>query len=118
MSDINEKREELIEVAMNIILHAGDAKNKIKDALSATKEFDFDEAKRILKDANEDIRQAHAHQVKVIQNEASGDYYEASLLFNHAQDTLMTIMSEERLAVEIVELMEIFYNKMMKEGGN
>ncbi|MDF9824810.1 PTS system cellobiose-specific IIA component [Breznakia sp. PF5-3] len=110
MSDfINEN--ELVEVAMQIILHAGDARLKIEKALDEVKEFNFMKAKEVLIEAEECIRQAHVAQTQIIQNETSGKTYEASLLFNHAQDTLMTIMSEEKIAKQMVEVAEVLYKE-------
>ncbi|OCN05492.1 PTS cellobiose transporter subunit IIA [Erysipelotrichaceae bacterium MTC7] len=113
MSDLI-KENELVEVAMQIILHAGDARLKIEEALDEVKKFDFTKAKEILQDAEECIRQAHVAQTQIIQNETSGKTYEASLLFNHAQDTLMTIMSEEKIAKQMLEIAEVLYKELKK----
>lgn len=109
---IDEKENELVEVAMQIILHAGDARIKTEEALKKAKVFDYEGANASLLDARECLRLAHVAQTEVIQNETRGKSYEPCLLFNHAQDTLMTIMSEEKLAQEIVEMFEVFYKKM------
>ena len=37
---------ELVNVAMQIILHAGDARLRVEDALAQVKQFHFDEAKQ------------------------------------------------------------------------
>lgn len=108
--DSNEN--ELIEVAMQIILHAGDARIKTEKALQEAKSFQYEQAKILLDEAKEALRLAHLAQTDVIQNETRGKCYEPSLLFNHAQDTLMTIMSEEKLAEEIIALFEIFYREV------
>lgn len=113
MSDFIEENE-LVEVAMQIILHAGDARIKVDEALSEIKKFNFTKAKEELIDAEECIRQAHLAQTQIIQNETSGKTYESSLLFNHAQDTLMTIMSEERIAKQMSEIFEVFYQEFKK----
>ncbi|MDQ0361173.1 PTS lactose/cellobiose transporter subunit IIA [Breznakia pachnodae] len=109
---------ELVEVAMQIILHAGDARMKTEEALEQTKNFDFAGAKEKLVEAKECIRKAHHAQTQIIQDETRGKTYPPSLLFNHAQDTLMTIMSELNLANSMVELFEILDKKYSKDGGN
>ena len=48
----------------------------------------------------------------MIQNETRGKTYEPCLLFAHAQDTLMTIMSELKLAKELIDFFEIMNNKL------
>jgi len=113
MSELN-KENELVEVAMQIILHAGDARLKIEEALLEVKKFDFTKSKEILVEADECIRLAHVAQTKVIQNETSGKTYEPSLLFNHAQDTLMTIMSEEKIVKLMIEVFAVFYQEFKK----
>lgn len=103
----HEVENELIEVAMKIILHAGDARIKIEEALDYAKAFEFNLAEETLIKAGEDIRLAHVTQTNIIQNEMSGQKYEINLLFNHAQDTLMTVMSELRLTKSMVELYKL-----------
>lgn len=63
---------ELVNVAMQIILHAGDARLRVEDALAQAKQFHFDEAKQKIAAAEECIRQAHVAQTEVIQNETRG----------------------------------------------
>lgn len=112
---ITDMENELVEVAMQIILHAGDARIKTENALSKAKAFDYEGAKASLTEARECLRQAHISQTEVIQNETRGKTYTPCLLFSHAQDTLMTIMSEEKLAEEIVGMFEAFYQKFNKQ---
>ena len=47
------------QAAMQIILHAGDARLKTAEALKSLKTFDIERAKQQLLDANEDIVAAH-----------------------------------------------------------
>ncbi|WP_260442799.1 PTS lactose/cellobiose transporter subunit IIA [Listeria booriae] len=98
---------ELVPVAMQIILHAGDARVKADEALEFAKNADFNSAYASLADSKADIIQAHQSQTKVIQDETRGVTHEPNLLFTHAQDTLMTIASEIRFARRLVELYEL-----------
>lgn len=109
------KQEELISTAMSIILHAGDARTKIDHALEKVKACDLDGARNDIKMAKEKLHEAHVCQMEIIRNEASGKFYDASLLFNHAQDTLMTTMSEERIVSHMIDVFEIMFKKL--EGG-
>lgn len=111
MDEFNDENV-LIQVAMQIILHAGDARIKTEEALAHVKKFDFDGAKVCLEEAKECLHLAHIAQTDVIQNETRGQVYEPCLLFAHAQDTLMTIMSEEKLAAEMIEIFEILNAKI------
>lgn len=97
----------LTNVAMQIILHAGDARNESQKALDEAKKFNFEEAQIFLNTANEYIRMAHKDQTEIIQKEADGFTYDYSLLFTHAQDTLMTIKSEISLAQQLIDILKI-----------
>ena len=103
---------ELVNVAMQIILHAGDARLRVEDALANAKQFQFTEVKQKITEAEECVHQAHVAQTEVIQNETRGKTYEPCLLFAHAQDTLMTVMSEIHLSEKMIQVFESFYNKM------
>lgn len=106
-----EYNEELVTTAMQIIMNAGDARLCVKDALKHAKAFDFENAELKMNEAKKFIAQAHHSQTDVIQNEASGKKYEYCLLFAHAQDTLMTIMSEIQLADEMIDILKIVSQK-------
>lgn len=105
------KQEDLVNVAMQIILHAGDSRVKITEALKYAKKFDFANAGKAMDEAEKEIVLAHKAQTDVIQAEADGEKYEYSLLFNHAQDTLMTINSEVRMAKELIAILRIISEK-------
>ena len=106
-----EFNEELVATAMQIIMNAGDARLSVKDALSHAKAFDFTEAEKKMEEAKKFIVQAHKSQTEVIQSEANGKKYEYSMLFAHAQDTLMTINSEVQLAAQMIDIVRIISNK-------
>lgn len=110
----------LVEVAMQIVIHAGDAREKIFEGLKYAKKFEFDQAHYYIDEAKKLIVEAHKSQTDIIQSEAGGAEYEINLLFIHAQDTLMTIKSEIKLATEMVEMIEILENKLneIKESVN
>ena len=110
MSDIIDN--ELISVAMEIILNAGDARNNASYALEAVKVADFELANKEIAKALDSIRLAHIAQTKVIQDETRGIQHEPCLLFAHAQDTLMTINSEIIITRQIIDLFEIYENKL------
>ncbi|MDR0922950.1 MAG: PTS lactose/cellobiose transporter subunit IIA [Hungatella sp.] len=94
---------ELLNITMKIILCAGDGRNHLDQAFKAAKEFDFDNADKYLELAREDLQKAHQEQTEIIQAEAAGTSHEYGLLFIHAQDTLMTIMSEFRMATYFID---------------
>lgn len=95
---------------MDIILNAGDARNHALEAVSMARSGDFETAKEKIVQAKEAINKAHCFQTETIQEEARGNQSELSLLFIHAQDTLMTIMSE----VKVFEEMIYMYHLILK----
>lgn len=111
--EILEEAEEspLVPVAMQIIMHAGDARLKITDALKSAKQFDFEQADAEMTKAKQEITLAHNCQTEIIQDEASGISYGFSLLFAHAQDTMMTINSEVRMAYEMIDILKLIKEK-------
>ena len=92
---------------MNIIINAGDCKNHCYMALGMVNEGKYDEAEEEIKLANDALAKAHDSQTAMIQKEASGDKIELSLLFVHAQDHLMTAISEKNLIEQIMELRKV-----------
>jgi PTS system cellobiose-specific IIA component len=94
----------LINVAMQMILHAGDARININDAISAGSTYDFKKADDLMRQAQDNLNLSHKAQTEVIQNEMAGENYEPCILFTHAQDTLMTISSEMMFGKQMIEL--------------
>ncbi|MGC3995532.1 MAG: PTS lactose/cellobiose transporter subunit IIA [Propionicimonas sp.] len=86
--------DDLTTTAMTIILHAGDARSSVRKAYEALAAGDQEAATAALAVARDEIKQAHQAQTEVIQAEAAGAGRALTLLFSHAQDTLMTINSE------------------------
>ena len=99
---------ELVSSAMEIILHAGDARTQGKEALEAGASFDLTVAHERMAEAHSEITRAHRVQTDAIQGEARGEELPYSLLFTHAQDTLMTINSEIVLAKQIISVFEAY----------
>lgn len=100
-------------ISMNIILPAGDARTKASEALDAIMDGDEAKAEELLKEAKEFVKQAHKAQTDVLQSLAAKEYAgeeepKLPMLFIHAQDTIMTIMSE----VNITEKLIAMYKKL------
>jgi PTS system cellobiose-specific IIA component len=89
--------DELNIVAMQVILNAGDARNFMDKAIDALGDADYGAVDARLRDADESILKAHNAQTGMIQRQAAGEKFEYSLIFVHAQDTLMTIDAELHL---------------------
>lgn len=104
--------EELNTAAMQIIMHAGDSRNFINEALHCIEnEGDVDGAKEKMKEAKKEIVKAHRIQTDTIQSTIEDDDLQTTLLFSHAQDTLMTIYSEMNMANHMIG----FYERIMAD---
>ncbi|OFM68511.1 hypothetical protein HMPREF3026_00845 [Lactobacillus sp. HMSC073D04] len=99
-------RDDLNQVSMQVILHAGNARELTMAALTelTAEKPDFRKIADNFKHAHLELTEAHSHQTDMIQLEANGDFIPYSTLFGHAQDTLMTIQSEMLLAEKITEI--------------
>ena len=113
MAETYQDEDKIVMVAMEIIVEAGDARLEANKALEAVETFEFEKAKEHIAAAREHIRKAHNAQTETIQAEIAGtEAFPSPLLFNHAQDTIMTIITEVNLSEKILKLFEIFYREM------
>lgn len=99
-------RDQLNITSMQVILHAGNAREQTMKVLTelSKEKPDLSLIKVSLKEAHAEITEAHVHQTDMIQKEANGDFIPFSVLFSHAQDTLMTIQSELLIAEKLVTI--------------
>ena len=84
---------------------------KIDEALAAMAEGKLDEVDKLLEEAEALIVKAHNAQTEVIQSQVSGESMEYSLLFVHAQDTVMTITTELRMTQKLLPIVKMLLNK-------
>ncbi|MFT8351947.1 PTS lactose/cellobiose transporter subunit IIA [Clostridium saccharoperbutylacetonicum] len=92
---------------MNIIINAGDCKNHAYMALNFVNEGKYEEADKEIVLANDALSKAHDSQTEMLQKEAAGEKIELSVLFVHAQDHLMTAITEKNLIQQIMELRKV-----------
>ncbi|EHO32608.1 hypothetical protein HMPREF0981_00083 [Erysipelotrichaceae bacterium 6_1_45] len=96
---------EITQVAMQIILHAGDARTQLEKALGEAEDGNFHKVDQLMEEARDNIILAHNSQTALIQEEARGNHHEFSMLFTHAQDTMMTIQCELRITQHIIKIL-------------
>lgn len=106
--------EKTVEEAMGIIIHAGDARLLCKEALDALADFDFEKVATKMAGASKEIAEAHKIQTDAIQGEANGEKKEYSVLFAHAQDTLMTVYSEINMANQIIKMAKSYEKRLRR----
>ncbi|PKG23531.1 PTS lactose/cellobiose transporter subunit IIA [Niallia nealsonii] len=93
-----------------LILHSGNARSKIIEALREYRAGREEEADQLIEQAESDLHAAHQIHFKMVQEEASGNKVEFALLLMHAEDHLMSTLSMKEL---VKELLEIFKEKKL-----
>lgn len=96
---------------MGLILHSGDAKNHMYQALDHAKCCRYQELEDEIELAEKALNEAHTVQTAFLQAEACGDAIAISALFVHAQDHLMTTISEMNLIKEIIDMRKLLDEK-------
>ncbi len=91
-------------IIFEIINNGGTAKSLAYEALALSEEGKYEEAKQLLKEADEYLVKAHQIQTTLIQEEAAGKHHEVSVLFVHAQDHLMSSMEIRTLVDYLIRL--------------
>lgn len=91
---------------MQVIVYSGDARRLIIEALDLIGESKYKESERLLKQANEKLIVAHSLQTDKIQREANGEKLEYSILFAHAQDTMMSVNTEYNLVKHLIKVFQ------------
>ncbi|PTY77202.1 PTS lactose/cellobiose transporter subunit IIA [Heyndrickxia sporothermodurans] len=87
-----------------LILHSGNARSKIIQALREYREGKVEEADILLVQAEEDLNNAHQIHFKMVQKEASGEKVEFTMLLMHAEDHLMSTITMKELVKELLDL--------------
>ena len=98
---------DLERTTMHLIIHSGNARACAYEAFELGMAGDFSAAAAKLKEAQDEISQAHAHQSTLIQNEAAGTGVPPTLLLVHGQDHLMTAMTEINLIERLIRVLEV-----------
>lgn len=104
MNETNEKFME--ENVFPIISLAGESKSLAYEALRLAKENKFEEADKKMEEADKILLQSHEYQTNLITKEADGEKFNINMLFVHAQDHLMTAMSEKNLIKELINILK------------
>ena len=130
---------DIFETSFGLILNAGNSKSKSMMAIEAAREFDFEEAPmisaasvhgktgiagfdfeeadKLVKEAEEDLRLAHQTQTDLIQGEARGEKSEVSVILVHSQDHLTTAMIMLDQAKEFINVYQMLSKILSKEGN-
>ena len=90
--------------SMQIILHAGNAREAYTKALDLAESGNFCDADSLLKEAETELTQAHRLQTRILQDAIEEDDPCIPILLIHAQDMMMSIDSEYRMACRFISL--------------
>ena len=93
-------------IVFEIISNGGNAKALVYEAIEASENRKFKEARELLNEADTFLNKAHQLQTDLIQKEAAGERNEVTVLFVHAQDHLMTSIEVRTLAENIIRMNE------------
>ncbi|EPC57825.1 phosphotransferase system enzyme IIA [Lacticaseibacillus paracasei subsp. paracasei Lpp123] len=102
------EEDSLTKLSMNILIHAGNARDSLVKGLEELETQDYTKAQALLKEAHSEIVTAHGLQTDTLQLEAEGKQIRYSPLFCHAQDTLMTAQSELLIADHLTKILAAF----------
>ncbi len=102
------------EIVFNIILHAGEARTALIEAMNCTRTFDFQKSSEYLEKATKSIQKAHLSQSELIRKEVKGETQIVSLLMVHAQDHLATAISMKEMVHEMNEMMRSIDERLKK----
>lgn len=108
--------ESKYEDAMQMILHAGNAKSSAIMAIDAAHDGDFDEAEKLLADAQSEMGEAHKIQFGMTQQECSGNPVEINIILLHAEDHLTMAIMASDIAERFITLYRDLYNKPAEEN--
>jgi PTS system cellobiose-specific IIA component len=109
--------DEMNSIALKIIMQAGDARLSVSEALKASAEGNFAEVDKKLDEAKRQLAAAHSMQTEIVQSEGEGNKHEHTLLFIHAQDTLMTIYSEMNMVRQLKAIFQRYENRLAALEG-
>lgn len=99
--------EEKYNVHFELISLAGTARSLAMEAIEEARNGNTEEAKRLTAESRETHVKAHKKMFGMLEDEANGRPVEMNIIAVHAQDHLMTAISEKNLIERIVELRKV-----------
>lgn len=98
-------------IAFEIISNVGMAKSLAVEALRDVREGNYDVAEEKMKEASDYLVKGHHAHTSLIQQEASGEKVEFSLIIMHAEDQMMAAETIKSMAEEMIEMFKQLNNK-------
>lgn len=94
-------------VSMEIIANVGYAKSNAIMAIDLAKKSKFNEASKLIEEANEKMVIAERQHMDIIVAEAQGVQHPFKVLFIHAEDQMLTTQVLIKLSEEFIEIYKI-----------
>jgi len=113
---VNDTISEINASSMQIILHAGNARDLYNEAIDCVETGCLDSYQELLQKAEKEITLAHKIQTKLLQDAIDEENPSLPLLLIHAQDTLMTVDCEFRIIGRLISMYKKILNEKTKEG--
>lgn len=95
--------EELEQQIFEIITHSGSARAMLYEAFKEVQNGNVDKANELMDSSSKEMTLAHNVQTKLITADMNGGT-KISLLLIHAQDQLMTTMSEQTIIEQMINM--------------
>ena len=95
-------------ICFQIISSVGTAKSCFIEATRAAEAYDFDKAEKLIEEGDEMFVKGHEAHASLIQQEASGEPVQTTLLLVHAEDQLMAAENFRSMAEQQI----ILYKKI------
>lgn len=92
------------EISFKIIASCGEANAEIHLALGCAANNEMDKVAEHLGNADAAINVAHIAHTTVLHREAQGEEAKYSILFSHAQDTMMNVMTLRAITEEFINI--------------
>lgn len=94
------------QTVMMLVSYAGDANAKVYDALDEYIAGNLEECYTFLKEAEQQLTEAHTYQFKLLSAEANGEDSLISVLLIHAMDICMNAANMIQYTKKLIEVFE------------
>lgn len=89
-----------------IIAAAGSSRSKSLQALKEAKKGDYEKAEQMLKEAEEEMNDAHQLQFEMLQKQCSGENVNMTIVTVHGQDHITMAVCTFDLVKEMIDLIK------------
>lgn len=104
-------KNELQTIAFQLISNAGEAFSYFYDSVEHANVGNFEKAKELIALGDKSLNNAHKAQTDLLVAEANEEAMDFSVVLVHAQDHLMTTIMYERIAKQLISILEGIKNE-------